>query len=68
MKSRSRKPVKEALESSDKKLSRLIEKLNAELKVMNEIKPEMAAENHEPSKINIPETRKRKPNLKPKQP
>jgi hypothetical protein len=66
MTSRSRKSSREPSENSDKKLSRLIEKLNAELKVMNEINPALADENREPTKINIHESVKRKPNLKPK--
>jgi hypothetical protein len=66
MTSRSKKSSRDPSENSDLKLSRLIEKLNAELKVMNEINPSLAAENQEPTKINIPGSGKRKPNLKPK--
>jgi hypothetical protein len=36
------KPEKVSPENSDKKLSRLIEKLNAELKVMNELNSNLA--------------------------
>jgi hypothetical protein len=51
-------------ENSDKKLSLLIEKLNAELKVMNEINSKLTSEKKENPNHKIPKPRKSNINLK----
>jgi len=60
------KPVKVATESSDRKLSLLIEKLNAELKVMNELNSNLVDKSAAQSDGKSLKPKKNNANLKPK--
>jgi hypothetical protein len=60
------KPEKVSLESSDRKLSQLIEKLNAELKVMNELNSNLIEKSAAKSGRKSLKSKKNNANLKTK--